>query len=44
MQSCGANDYTINGTADGMPVICTVSMVEPNYIENYSFENEDCSM
>ncbi|MGN0636755.1 MAG: glycosyl hydrolase 53 family protein [Huintestinicola sp.] len=44
MQSCGANDYTVNGTADGMPVKCTVSMVEPNYIENYSFENKDYSM
>lgn len=37
-------DYIINGTADGMPVKCTVSMVEPNYIENYSFEGEDRSM
>ncbi|MGN0608584.1 MAG: glycosyl hydrolase 53 family protein [Oscillospiraceae bacterium] len=44
MQSCGANDYIINGTADGMPVKCTVSMVEPNYIENYSFESKDYSM
>ncbi|MGN0586258.1 MAG: glycosyl hydrolase 53 family protein [Oscillospiraceae bacterium] len=44
MQSCGANDYIVNGTADGMPVKCTVSMVEPNYIENYSFENKDYSM
>ena len=44
MQSCGANDYTVNGTADGMPVKCTVSMVEPNYIENYSFESKDHSM
>lgn len=44
MQSCGANDYIVNGTADGMPVKCTVSMVEPNYIENYSFENSDYSM
>lgn len=44
MQSCGANDYIVNGTADGMPVKCTVSMVKPNYIENYSFENKDYSM
>ncbi|MGN1303536.1 MAG: glycosyl hydrolase 53 family protein [Oscillospiraceae bacterium] len=44
MQSCGANDYVVNGVADGMPVKCTVSMVEPNYIENYSFENKDYSM
>ena len=44
MQSCGANDYVINGIADGMPVKCTVSMVEPNYIDNYSFENKDYSM
>lgn len=44
MQSCGANDYIVNGMADGMPVKCTVSMVEPNYIENYSFESKDYSM
>lgn len=44
MQSCGANDYVVNGIADGMPVKCTVSMVEPNYIDNYSFENKDYSM
>lgn len=44
MQSYGANDYIVNGMADGMPVKCTVSMVEPNYIENYSFESKDYSM
>ncbi|MGN0604788.1 MAG: glycosyl hydrolase 53 family protein [Oscillospiraceae bacterium] len=44
MQSCGANDYTVNGIADGMPVKCIVSMVEPNYIDNYSFEGKDYSM
>ncbi|MGN1135541.1 MAG: glycosyl hydrolase 53 family protein [Oscillospiraceae bacterium] len=44
MQSCGANDYTVNGNADGMPVKCVVSMVEPNYIDNYSFEDKDYSM
>ncbi|MDR2600535.1 MAG: Ig-like domain-containing protein, partial [Oscillospiraceae bacterium] len=36
--------YRINGTAQGLPVICFVSMEEENYIENHSFEDEDRSM
>lgn len=26
--------YTINGTADGMPTVCGISMVEANYCDN----------
>ena len=36
--------YTVNGTADGMPTVCRISMVEANYCENYSFEDADRSM
>lgn len=36
--------YPINGTAQGLPVICYVKMEEENYIENHSFENDDRSM
>jgi len=36
--------YPVNGTAQGLPVICFISMEEENYIENHSFENEDTSM
>lgn len=39
-----AAKYTVAGTAEGFPVNCTVSVVEPNYIENYSFEDEDAGM
>lgn len=34
----------VTSIADGMPVKCIVSMVEPNYIDNYSFEGKDYSM
>jgi len=36
--------YVINGTAQGLPVRCFISMEEENYIENHSFENDDRSM
>ena len=36
--------YTVNGTADGMPTVCHISMVEANYCNNYSFEDNDRSM
>ncbi len=36
--------YTINGTADGMATVCRISMVEANYANNYSFEDNDRSM
>ena len=36
----GAKKYDIVGTAQGMIVHCYVSMVEFNYIENYSFEED----
>ncbi|MCL2628911.1 MAG: glycosyl hydrolase 53 family protein [Oscillospiraceae bacterium] len=36
--------YRINGTAQGLPVTCFVSMEEENYIENHSFELDDRSM
>ncbi|MGN1119003.1 MAG: glycosyl hydrolase 53 family protein [Oscillospiraceae bacterium] len=36
--------YTVNGTADGMPTVCRISMVDANYVDNYSFEESDRSM
>lgn len=41
MQSGGVKKYFIKGTADGMSVTCTVSMIEANYLTNYSFEDGD---
>ncbi len=36
--------YPVKGTAEGTEVVCYVNMVEENYVENYSFEDEDTSM
>lgn len=36
--------YTVEGTAEGVPVKCFVSMEEENYVENFSFENRDRTM
>ncbi len=39
MKNGGVAKYTINGVADGMPAKCYVSMVNYNYLENWSFED-----
>ena len=39
MYSKGPAKYDVVGTADGMEAHCYVSMVEYNFIENYSFES-----
>ena len=39
MKNGGVAKYTINGTADGMSAICYVSMVNYNFLENWSFED-----
>jgi len=39
MKQGGIAKYTITGSADGMEAICYVSMVEYNFLENWSFEN-----
>ena len=36
--------YTVKGTADGMETLCYISMVEANYADNYSFEDDDRTM
>lgn len=41
MKQGGVAKYTINGTADGMDAVCYVSMVEYNFLENWSFEDGD---
>lgn len=41
MQAGGVNKYTIKGTASGMEVNCYISMIEANYLTNYSFEEDD---
>ena len=33
--------YTVSGTADGKEVTCYISIVDENYVVNYSFEDED---
>ncbi len=39
MKQGGVAKYTIKGSADGMEAICYVSMVEYNFLENWSFED-----
>ena len=39
MKNGGVAKYTIYGTADGMTATCYVSMVEYNFIKNWSFED-----
>ena len=39
MKTGGVAKYDILGTADGMTAHCYVSMVEYNYLENWSFED-----
>ncbi|MDE6107766.1 MAG: glycosyl hydrolase 53 family protein [Oscillospiraceae bacterium] len=42
MKAGGPQKYDVKGTAEGMEAHCYVSMVEYNFLENYSFEdNED---
>ena len=41
MYSGGVNKYTITGTALGMSAYCYISMVEFNFLTNYSFEDGD---
>lgn len=41
MNAGGVKTYTIRGTADGMPALAQVAMVEFNYLKNWSFEDED---
>lgn len=36
--------YTVSGTADGMSVNCSINIVEENYVNNASFEEDDMSM
>lgn len=39
MKSGGVAKYTIQGTAGGMKALCYVSMVEYNFLKNWSFED-----
>lgn len=41
MKAGGVAKYTIKGTAGGMTALCYVSMVEYNYLTNWSFEDGD---
>jgi arabinogalactan endo-1,4-beta-galactosidase len=38
MKASGVADYTVKGTAGGMEAICYISMVEYNFLSNWSFE------
>ena len=38
MRNGGVADYTVKGTAGGMEAVCYVSMVNYNYLQNWSFE------
>jgi len=39
MKNGGVAKYTIEGTADGMKAVCYVSMVNYNFLNNWSFED-----
>ena len=39
MRNGGVADYTVKGTAGGMEAVCYVSMVNYNYLQNWSFED-----
>ena len=39
MKSNGVNKYTIKGVAGGKEATCFVSMIEFNFLDNYSFED-----
>ena len=41
MYNGGVNKYTVTGKAMGMDAYCYISMVEFNFLENYSFEDGD---
>jgi len=41
MKNGGVAKYTIKGTAGGMEAICYVSMVNYNFLQNWSFEDGD---
>ncbi len=41
MKSGGPAKYTVEGTAGGMKAMCYISMVEYNYLQNWSFEEGD---
>ncbi len=43
MKSNGAARYEITGLADGMEAKCFVSMIEYNFLDNYSFEEGEKS-
>jgi arabinogalactan endo-1,4-beta-galactosidase len=40
MKNNGPAKYTIYGKAGGMDAVCYVSMVEYNYVQNWSFEDD----
>ena len=40
MKSHGPTKYAVHGEADGMNVTCYISMVEYNFLTNYSFEDD----
>lgn len=44
MSAGGVARYTLTGSAAGSRAICYISMVERNYIDNYSFEDKNLSM
>lgn len=41
MKSNGVKQYIVTGKADGLTANCYVSMIEFNYLNNYSFEEDD---
>lgn len=43
MKAGGVAKYTVEGKADGMRALCYVSMVEYNFLTNWSFEDGDAA-
>ena len=44
LSTATVGQFVIHGTGGGQPALCYVNVVEANYLENYSFEDEDLSM
>jgi arabinogalactan endo-1,4-beta-galactosidase len=40
MQNHGPQTYTVTGQAGGMTAVCYINMIEYNYLQNHSFEDD----
>lgn len=43
MKNGGVNQYTVMGEADGRTAVCRISMIEYNYLSDWSFEEDSAA-